>query len=44
MCYQIRGPRPETQPTIFTADQFGPDTYTFYGPRDLCVPSEVMVP
>ena len=35
---------PSTQPSIFTNDQFGPDTYTFYGPRELCVPSEVVVP
>jgi hypothetical protein len=44
MCYQVRGPRPGIQPTIFTNDQFGPDSYTFYGPRDLCVPSEIQVP
>jgi hypothetical protein len=44
MCYQIRGPRPDTQPTVFTNDQFGPDTHTFYGPREICVPSTVMVP
>jgi len=44
MCYQVYGSRPTTQPTIFTNDQFGPDSYTFYGPRDLCVPSEVTIP
>lgn len=44
MCYQVHGPRPSAQPTIFTDDQFGPDSYTFFGPRDLCVPSEVTLP
>jgi hypothetical protein len=44
MCYQVHGPRPDVQPAIFTNDQFGPDTYTFFGPRDLCVPSDVVVP
>ena len=45
MCYQVRGPRPTTQPTITTNDQFvGLDTYTFFGPRELCVPSTVVIP
>ena len=43
-CYQVRGIRPEAQPIIFTNDQFGPDSYTFYGPRELCVPSTVVLP
>ncbi len=44
LCYKVSGPRPDTQPVVFTNDQFGPDSYTFYGPRELCVPSEVAVP
>ena len=44
MCYQVRGPRPDVQPSIFTNDQFGPDSYTFFGPRDMCVPSSAIFP
>ena len=45
MCYQVRGTRPRTAPDrIFVNNQFGPDTYHFYGPRDLCVPSTVVLP
>ena len=38
MCYQVRGPRP-SQKTVFTDNQFGPDSFEFFGPRELCVPS-----
>lgn len=31
-------------PVIFTTDQFGPDTYKVYGPRDFCVPASVELP
>ncbi len=44
MCYQVKGPRPSTQPTIFTSDQFGNDSRTFFGARELCVPSDITVP
>jgi hypothetical protein len=42
-CYLVRGVRPATAPPIvYTRDQFGPDQYPFFGPRDLCVPSTVV--
>jgi hypothetical protein len=44
MCYQVKGQRPATQPTIYTNDQFGPDHYSFFGTRELCVPSQVTLP
>ncbi len=44
LCYQVRGPRPVTQPTINTDNQFGPDSFTFFGPRELCVPSTKQLP
>jgi hypothetical protein len=43
MCYQVRGTRPAAPPPlIYTGNQFGPDHYGFYGPRDLCLPSTVV--
>jgi hypothetical protein len=48
MCYQVRGPRPQTQPTVHTVDQFTPqsgsDSYVFFGPREFCVPSTKTLP
>jgi hypothetical protein len=44
MCYQVKGQRPATQPTVYTNDQFGPDHYSFFGTRELCVPSRVTLP
>lgn len=48
MCYKIGiapGTPPPTLPSvIFTNNQFGFDSYPIYGPRDLCVPSTIMVP
>lgn len=41
MCFQVSGQRPTTQPTIYTNDQFGPDSYGFFGTRDFCVPSRL---
>jgi hypothetical protein len=42
MCYQVRSARPANQPTIYTSNQFGPDQFGFFGPRDLCLPSTVV--
>lgn len=43
LCYQVRGRRPATAPsTVFTSNQFGPDQFGFFGPRDLCLPSTVV--
>ena len=45
LCYQVRGVRPSTAPDlVYTNNQFGPDQFPFYGPRDLCVPSTVTLP
>jgi hypothetical protein len=44
MCYQSKGTRPPTQPTVFTLNQFGPDSFIFYGPRDFCVAATVTLP
>jgi hypothetical protein len=44
MCYQVRGPRPPTQPTIFTDNQFVSDQTGILGIRDLCVPSIATLP
>jgi hypothetical protein len=42
MCYQVRGTPPATAPPlVYTDNQFGPDQYPFFGPRDLCFPSTV---
>ncbi len=45
LCYQTRGVRPSTAPDeIYTTNQFGDDQYGFFGPRDLCVRSTVVLP
>ena len=45
MCYQVKGVRPSTAPDlVYTQNQFGPDQFPFFGPRDLCVPSSVLLP
>jgi hypothetical protein len=48
MCYKVvitAGTPPAQLPAqIFTIDQFGPDVYRPYGPRELCVPSEIELP
>ena len=48
MCYKVvvSPGTPAVQPpsTIYTVDQFGPDTYGVYGLRELCVPSQITVP
>ena len=48
MCYKVvistGTPAAQFPSTIFTIDQFGPDSYGVYGPRELCVPSEFRLP
>jgi hypothetical protein len=48
MCYKVvvspGTPAVMLPAEIFTADQFGPDVYRPYGPRELCVPSTVTLP
>ncbi len=45
LCYQVRGIPPSTAPAlVYTNNQFGPDQYPFFGPRDLCVASTVVLP
>ncbi|MCC6847933.1 MAG: hypothetical protein IT294_05480 [Deltaproteobacteria bacterium] len=45
LCYQVRGVPPDTAPDlVYTNNQFGADQYPFFGPRDLCVPSTVVLP
>lgn len=44
MCYKVTGQPPAFRPELFTLNQFGPDAYDFFGPRDLCVPSTVTLP
>ena len=45
MCYLPRitsGTSPAAlPPTIFTENQFGPDEFSVYEPRDFCVPSTI---
>ena len=43
MCYLVRGPRP-VQKTVFTDNQFGQDSFEFFGPRELCVSSTKTLP
>jgi len=31
-------------PTVFTRNQFGPDSFTFHGQRDFCVPATAILP
>jgi hypothetical protein len=44
MCYKVNGLPQVIRPLLHTSNQFGPDDYDFFGPRDLCVPSTVTVP
>jgi hypothetical protein len=44
LCYQVRGPRPQSQPTINTVEQLESGSYTFFGPREFCVPSSKTLP
>ncbi len=44
MCYKVNGLPPVGRPLVHTLNQFGPDSYDFFGPRDLCVPSTVTLP
>ncbi len=45
LCYQVRGVPPSAAPAlVYTTNQFGADRYPFFGPRDLCVPSTVVLP
>jgi hypothetical protein len=45
LCYQVRGTPPSTAPDlVYTNNQFGNDQYPFFGPRDLCVRSTVVLP
>jgi hypothetical protein len=43
MCYLVRTtsgtPPPVAPALVMTNNQFGPDAYSFYGPREFCVPS-----
>jgi len=43
VCYQIRSAAGmPTHDTLYSLNQFGPDTFTVFGPRELCVPSTVL--
>ncbi len=45
LCYQVRGRPPRTAPDlVYTNNQFGADQFPFFGPRDLCVPSTIVLP
>jgi hypothetical protein len=45
MCYLARLSGPLNQHVnVFTQNQFGPDEFGIFGPRDLCVPSSVTLP
>jgi len=45
MCYQVKGPAaPPRPPIVYTLNMFGPDAYPTFGPRDLCLPSDVTLP
>ena len=48
MCYKVvvssGTPPPQLPPVLYSINQFGPDSFPAYGPRDLCVPSEVTLP
>ena len=42
VCYQIRSAAGAPTPdTLYSLNQFGPDAFTIFGPRELCVPSTV---
>ena len=46
MCYKVvitpGTPAQQVPPLIYTRDQFGPDAYGVYGPREFCVPTEIV--
>jgi hypothetical protein len=44
MCYKVNGLPQVIRPVLQTSNQFGPDQFDFFGPRDLCVPSTVTIP
>jgi hypothetical protein len=44
MCYKVNGLPPAVLPEVHTLNQFGPDTFDIFGPRDFCVPSTVTIP
>ena len=45
MCYLVRGIQPPAAPAqVMTNNQFGPDAFPFYGPREFCVPSVLNPP
>jgi hypothetical protein len=42
VCYQLRSAAGSpTRDTLYSLNQFGPDSFTVFGPRELCVPSTV---
>src|SRR6185295_478950 len=42
VCYRVRSSTyAPTHDDLFTLNQFGPDTYNVFGPRELCVPSTI---
>ena len=43
LCYKVRSPAgPPTRSTVFILNQFGNDSFTLFGTRELCVPTEVI--
>ncbi|MEO6027250.1 MAG: hypothetical protein ABIR79_10335 [Candidatus Binatia bacterium] len=44
MCYKVNGEPHLDRPLVYTENQFGPDSYPFFGPRDFCVPSTMTIP
>jgi hypothetical protein len=44
-CYQVTGAPPVSRPPqVFTLNQFGPDSFDFFGPRAFCAPSTATLP
>lgn len=42
VCYQVRSAAgAPTHDTLYSRNQFGPDTFNVFGPRELCVPSTI---
>ena len=42
VCYQLRSAAgAPTHDTLFSLNQFGPDSFEVFGPRELCVPSTI---
>ncbi len=42
VCYQVRSAAGSpTNDTLYSLNQFGPDTFKVFGPRELCVPSTI---